>query len=221
MIDLKILRDREEWLKHRATGIGGSEIAAVIGKNPWMSNVDLWRKKVSGDASEDEDISSKPAVIYGNEMEDLLRQAFCIDYKDLYEVKYGAFNSFHNDRYPWANASLDGWLLEHSTGRTGILEIKTTEINSSAQMMEWKDKIPDHYYCQVLFYMAVCEADFAVLKAQIKRHDADGNMYLITRHYRIERADCEDDIRLIMEAGERFWNENVLKKVEPPLVLSI
>ena len=32
----------EQWQAERLQGIGASEASAVIGKNPWMSNVDLW-----------------------------------------------------------------------------------------------------------------------------------------------------------------------------------
>ena len=34
MIEKTILSSREEWLKHRMQGIGGSEISAVVGLNP-------------------------------------------------------------------------------------------------------------------------------------------------------------------------------------------
>ena len=45
MITKTILSNHEEWLKNRKNGIGGSEIAAAIGKNPYMTNVELWELK--------------------------------------------------------------------------------------------------------------------------------------------------------------------------------
>ena len=65
MIEKMILLSREEWLKHRMQGIGGSEISAVVGLNPYMSNVDLWELKTG--AMEPEDISDKPYIKYGTQ----------------------------------------------------------------------------------------------------------------------------------------------------------
>jgi predicted phage-related endonuclease len=36
---------REGWLKERREGIGGSEAAAILGMNPYMTNVELWEYK--------------------------------------------------------------------------------------------------------------------------------------------------------------------------------
>lgn len=195
------LGSRDEWLQARGKRIGGSEASAVVGLNPYMSNTDLWSIKTG--RREAEDISDKPYVRYGHDAEPLLRELFKLDFPD-YKVGYRDNNLFLNSRYPWAHASLDGW-LEDPEGRTGILEIKTTEILQSMQKEKWKDRIPDNYYLQVLHYMMVMEADFACLKAQLK-YDYDGDIYLQIRHYWIERQDVENDIRILSEKEEEFWH---------------
>lgn len=195
------LGSRDEWLQARGKRIGGSEASAVVGLNPYMSNTDLWSIKTG--RREAEDISDKPYVRYGHDAEPLLRELFKLDFPD-YKVGYRDNNLFLNSRYPWAHASLDGW-LEDPEGRTGILEIKTTEILQSMQKEKWKDRIPDNYYLQVLHYMMVIEADFACLKAQLK-YDYDGDIYLQIRHYWIERQDVENDIRILSEKEEEFWH---------------
>ena len=195
------LGSRDEWLQARGKRIGGSEASAVVGLNPYMSNTDLWSIKTG--RREAEDISDKPYVRYGHDAEPLLRGLFKLDFPD-YKVGYVDNNLFLNSRYPWAHASLDGW-LQDPEGRTGILEIKTTEILQSMQKEKWKDRIPDNYYLQVLHYMMVMEADFACLKAQLK-YDYDGDIYLQIRHYWIERQDVENDIRILSEKEEEFWH---------------
>ena len=195
------LGSRDEWLQARGKRIGGSEASAVVGFNPYMSNTDLWSIKTG--RREAEDISDKPYVRYGHDAEPLLRELFKLDFPD-YKVGYVDNNLFLNSRYPWAHASLDGW-LQDPEGRTGILEIKTTEILQSMQKEKWKDRIPDNYYLQVLHYMMVMEADFACLKAQLK-YDYDGDIYLQIRHYWIERQDVENDIRILSEKEEEFWH---------------
>lgn len=213
MIEKIILTSREEWLKHRMQGIGGSEISAVVGLNPYMSNVDLWERKTG--AVEPEDISGKPYVQYGTQAEPLLRELFKLDFPQ-YQVFYEENNSFRNSRYPWALASLDGWLRDEN-GRVGVWECKTTNILQSMQKEKWNHKIPMNYFCQVLFYMAVIEADFAILKAQMKT-EFDGVPYLQTRHYLIERADVQEDMDYLMEKGAAFW-ECVKSKEKPALIL--
>lgn len=213
MIEKTILSSREEWLKHRMQGIGGSEISAVVGLNPYMSNVDLWELKTG--AMEPEDISDKPYIKYGTQAEPLLRELFKLDFPQ-YEVFYEENNSFRNSKFPWALASLDGWIRDE-TGRVGVWECKTTNILQSMQKEKWNRQIPSNYYCQVLFYMAVIEADFAVLKAQMKT-EFNGIPYLQTRHYFIERSDVQEDMDYLMEKGTEFW-ESVKNKEKPGLLL--
>lgn len=213
MVEMTVLKSREEWLVNRRKGLGGSDCSAVIGFNPYKSNVDLWREKTG--RTEQEDISDKPYVKYGTQAERYLRELFKLDYPQ-YKVDYVENNSFYNPKYPFARASLDGWMTDDS-GRKGVLEIKTTEILSAGQRAKWKDRIPDNYFCQVLFYMAVIEADFAVLKAQIKTV-IDGDVRLETKHYKIERADVQGDIDFLMNACKDFW-QYVKDDKEPPLIL--
>ena len=70
-VDMMVLNTREEWLKNRGRGIGGSEISAVTGCNPYMDNVTLWQRKTG--RSKAEDISDKPYVQYGTQAERHLR----------------------------------------------------------------------------------------------------------------------------------------------------
>lgn len=212
-VEMLILKDREEWLKNRMNGLGGSEISAVIGCNPYLDNVTLWEYKTG--KRQPEDISEKPYVKYGTQAEMHLRGLFRLDFPE-YEVEYIENNSFKNDKYPWALASLDGWLTDKD-GRKGILEIKTTEILQSMQKEKWNHQIPMNYYCQVLFYMAVLEADFAILKAQLKTV-FEGVPYLQTKHYKIEKSDVQADIDYLMQKGSEFW-QFVKAGKKPPLVL--
>ena len=212
-VEMKILANREEWLKNRTKGLGGSEISAVIGCNPYLDNVTLWELKTG--RRQPEDISEKPYVKYGTQAEKHLRELFKLDFPQ-YHVEFVDNNSFMNDKFPWALASLDGWIIDEN-GRKGIFECKTSEVLSSQHREKWKDQIPQNYYCQCLLYMAVYEADFCVLKAQLKTV-FDGVPYLQTKHYFINRDEVQEDIDYLMAEGERFWNY-VRTDTRPPLVL--
>lgn len=206
-------QSREEWLRVRKSYIGGSDAAAVMGMNPYKSNTDLWDEKAG--IREPEDISDKPYVKYGHAAEDHLRELFALDYPN-FSVLHEEDTILVNTRYPWAHASLDGMLFDENR-RLGVLEIKTTNIMQSRQKEKWEDRIPDNYYLQVLHYMMVIEADFAVLKAQLK-YEFSHNLFLQTRHYFIERDEVEEDIR-ILEKAERSFMESVKEHRRPALIL--
>ena len=209
------LKSREEWLEKRTSYVGGSEAAALVGKNPYMTNIDLYRIKTGQQAKAD--IDNKDYVIYGRNAEEHLRALFALDYPQ-YKVDYIDNNMWLNDQYPFAHASLDGWLTDPE-GRKGILEIKTTNILQSMQKEKWDHRIPDNYYCQVLWYLGVTGFEFAVLKAQLK-YDYDGDIFLTTKHYYIDRAEVQDDIDYLMQRGAAFA-EYIEKGKEPPLVINL
>lgn len=212
MIRKKLLSDRSEWLKERAKRIGGSEAGCLVGANPYCTNVDLWELKTG--RREADDLEENRFVRYGTEAEDHLRSLFALDYPEI-KVMYEPNNLWLNDDYAFAHASLDGW-LEDEDGRFGVLEIKTATISSPVQKMQWEGRIPDRYYCQVLWYMAITDASFAILKAQLKWETDD--VFCVTRHYRIDREEVGNDIDLLMAAGRRFYGY-VQRDEKPPLVL--
>lgn len=214
MLEMKICNNHEDWLHARSGRIGGSDAAAILGCNPWMTNVQLWRYK-TGKAKQ-KDISDKEVVKYGNNAEPLLRQLFALDFPQ-YEVLYEENNIFFNDKYPFAHASLDGWLVDKETGRKGILEIKTTNIIQSLQKEKWKNRIPDNYYIQILHYLMITGFDFVIIKAQLK-YNFDGDIMLNTRHYKINREEVLEDIEYLIKAEEEF-SEYIKNAVKPPLVL--
>ena len=213
-VTMRCFNSRKEWLQARTSCIGGSDAAAIIGLNPYKSNVELWEEKVG--LRKPPNISDKPYVQYGNAAEPLLRKLFELDHPEMV-VSYFEHNMWRNDQFPFAHASLDGWMWERETGKDGILEIKTSEILNAGQWSKWNDKIPDNYYVQCCHYLMVTEYDFVVLKAQLKT-TRDEDVRLDTRHYRIDRADVEQDIEYLAAAEEKFaWH--VANKVRPALVL--
>ncbi len=212
MVALKKLKDREEWLKNRSR-IGGSDASAIVGMNPYRTNIELWKIKTG--QLEAEDISEKPYVKYGTQAEEHIRALFALDFPE-YKVKYLENNMWLNDKYPFAHASLDGW-LEDEEGRKGILEIKTTNILQSMQKEKWNHRIPDNYYIQILHYLMVTEFEFAVLVAQLKS-EFNGEIYKQTKHYKIERAEVEEDIKFLKTSERKFWQQ-VQENKCPALIL--
>jgi putative phage-type endonuclease len=205
---------REAWLKAR-TGIGGSDASAILGMNPYKSNIEVWQEKTG--RTTPEDIGHKSYVRYGIEAEQYLVSLFALDYPQ-YDVKANTtFKVYYHPQHSFIAGTLDGELTETETGRKGILETKTTEILNSMHREKWNEKIPDNYFCQVLHYLLATGWDFVVLKAQLKTVYGD-EVRLNTRHYHIERADVQNDLDYLLEKEIEFW-QYVVRDKKPPLVL--
>ncbi|MDL2254418.1 YqaJ viral recombinase family protein [Ruminococcaceae bacterium OttesenSCG-928-I18] len=203
----------EEWLVARQNGIGASDAACILGRNPWKSNIQLWEEKTGRTASED--IGDKPAVKYGKEAERHLRELFALDFPQ-YNVSYDEFGMIANrPDEPWLFATLDGELEDTNTQesgqRMGVLEIKTTEIMRPAQWAEWNSGIPEHYYCQLLHQLLATGYSFAVLKAQIRNReygaDTPDSLRVTTRHYYMTVDDdgVQEDMTHLLQAEKEFW----------------
>ena len=206
-------KNREEWLSLRKKGIGASEASAVVGQNPYMSNIDLWEYKTG--RREPEDISDKPCVRYGTNAEKYLRGLYALDYEDVYEVGYDEFDMYYSEEYPFIFATLDGRLTERETGRKGILEVKTTEILRSIQNEKWEDNsIPQNYYLQTLHQLLATGWDFVNLTAQLT-YNYDGSVRKSTKNYHIEREEVKSDLDYLLSEEISFW-ECVKKDVMPP-----
>lgn len=212
-VEMMQLGSREEWLQARAGRIGGSDASAILGMNPYRTNIELWQIKTGQLVPED--ISDKPYVKYGTEAEQYLRELFKLDFPE-YQVCYEENNMFLNDKYPFGHASLDGWLIDQN-GRLGIWECKTTNILQSMQKEKWDHRIPDNYYIQILHYLLITEFDFAILKAQLKS-EFGGEIYIQTKHYKIERSEVQADIDLLESSERKFWKQ-VQERKRPDLIL--
>ena len=216
-VEMKKCKNHESWLKNRQKYLGGSDVACILGLNPWRTNVQLYREKKG--LVEPADLSDNALVQYGTKAEEHIRALFALDYPNL-KVEYVPNNSWHNSKYPFAAASLDGWSTDEN-GRHGILEIKTATITSKAQSEKWKDgHIPDNYYCQVLFYLGVTDFEYVDLRANLKYEMPDKPLSIITRDFHIERSEVEEDIAIVMQAATDFA-ERLKKNEQPPLLLSL
>jgi putative phage-type endonuclease len=204
---------REEWLQARKNTIGGSDASAVVGLNPYKSNVDLWLEKTGQIVPED--ISDKPYVKFGTEAEPLMRELFKLDFPE-FQVFYEENNLFLNDKYPWGHYSADGWLKDKN-GRFGIFENKTTEILRSMQKEKWNQRLPDNYYVQLIHGFLITEAEFVVMKARLKSV-IDGWPYIQIKHYPIERSEVESDIEFLQHSEKEFWRD-VQNRTRPALLL--
>lgn len=188
----------EEWREARKKGIGGSDVAAIMGLSKWRSPLDVWLEKTG--RAEPPDLSGKESVEWGNRLEPLVAEKF----KDMHpELKVLRKNcTMVSNERPWAFANIDREL--RGDGR-GVLEIKTVGLRSAS---EWVFGVPDYYMTQVQHYLSITGWDFNWVAVLI-----GGQEY---REYFVPRD--EDDIAAIDKAVDTFWLEFVLKGIMPQVV---
>jgi putative phage-type endonuclease len=185
--------DRDAWLAERRKGIGGSDVAAILGLSKWRSALDVYYEKLGlADAQPESD-----AMRWGTLHEPTIIAEF--SRVTGLEVRTGLPIQRHEE-FPWMLASLDG-LVED---RQAIVEAKTSRTADG-----WGEvgaaEIPSHYMTQVQHYMAVTGAAMAYVVVLVAGSDF--------RMYEVERDD--ELIEKLVEVERQFWHENVLAEVPP------
>lgn len=115
----------EEWLAYRRKGIGGSDVAALLGISPWRTARDLYFDKLNIVAVEDNE-DNWVALEMGHLLESLVAKIF--QHRTGYKV-YQIKKMFQHPQYSWMLADVD-YFVELPDGSTAILEIKTTNYNA-------------------------------------------------------------------------------------------
>ena len=209
-----VCKDREEWLIRRSEiGVGASEVAAICGMSPWLTPMQLWRQKVSGEHGAD--LSDNAAVQQGIRMEPALREFFKTLHPE-FQVEYHAFDILRQKERPHYFATLDGELIDEN-GRRGILEIKTANISGKDSLGKWRDgQMPSQYYVQVLAQLLATGYEYVRLFAALYFLNGDINL----KQYEIERSDVEEDLIWLTDKEDEFYR-HVIDGTLPPVLLSL
>lgn len=183
----------EDWHKLREKRIGGSDIGAIIGVNPYKSVIDVYIDKTEGSNFKGNELTH-----WGHMLEGTVMKEFASRHNELivYEAPYSVVNDF-------LIANLDGVLKDKETEDCGVLEIKTTSVWNKKEWEE--DTIPQSYYAQVQHYLMLTGYKFAYIAVLI-----GGQQY---KEFRVERS--EEDIELIRNKASEFYNQNILKLIPP------
>jgi len=144
--------DRKAWLALRQTGIGGSDIGALLGMNRYMSPYQLWLDK-RGDLS-DRRMSERleRAALWGHLHEPLIAEQF----RDRYGLKTRRIGLIRHETDAWRLANLDYQVSGCPDGPC-LLEIKN---RSAYKAGEWgpsdsDDGVPDNEALQTHWYLGV------------------------------------------------------------------
>lgn len=202
-----IPKDRGEWLKSRQEGIGASEVATILGLNPYESSLELFRRKLGLLPINGED---NVAMFMGRTLEPVVAnlwqywdgnnqsvlENFTAGKKQRNCIEIG--HRITNNDYPHLFCHLDRLIAESKNTMynrdNGVLEIKTI---SGFATKNWENGIPPYHLCQLQDQLLITDLQYGELAMLI-----DGRKLEVIR---FERND--EMIEKIIEDTTRFWRK--------------
>ena len=199
---------REDWLRERKNGIGGSDVACVLGLNKYKSAFALYNEKKS---EEIEDFDNE-AMRVGRDLEEYVASRFT----ELSGIKVRHENAILiNEDFPFIRANVDRLCVGVKAG----LECKTASTWNAKNF--GKGEFPVNYYAQCVAYMAVTGLPDWYLAVLVMGKEF--KVYKLTRDKDCDCPEwCEcavyvgaDEIEALVEACRDFWCEHIEKNVPP------
>jgi putative phage-type endonuclease len=196
-----------EQLIERREYIGASDVAAILGVNPWKSAWDVWRDK----RGLSEPVDPTPAMLAGT----FLESGVLHYYNHTMGVAAVACHRYTDPVRPWLQVLPDGELRDADGNLTAILEIKCSSQWSDDGWGEPWDgvsedhtpEVPPHYLWQVMAQLHVTGAP----ECHVVRLKAFGEPLQIYR-VRPNLAAIDGMLRRL----DRWHAEHIVGGMEPP-----
>lgn len=210
------MRSREEFLESRRKGIGGSDIACLVGQNPYKTAFELWYDKTQA-LEKEVDPDAEERMYWGLELEKLIAEKYAKEKG----VKVQRVNQqLHHVQYPIAVANIDRAVVAEGTrarwcnkthrliGCDKLLEIKTANAfaqNSDDRGEPGTDEVPIHYWYQVQWYMGITGV-----------HVCDLAVLFGGQKFRVYTIEFEPEIfNELVVMADKWWQKHVVTGVAP------
>src|SRR5438105_4315280 len=191
-------KEKQDWLAERRKGIGGSDVAPILGLSPWRKPIDVWLEK-KGLVDELPSPNREFIMQLGLDLEPVIAR--------LYERQTGKHLTLPfpmhwvHKQQPVLMASPDRFVEGESTG----VELKSESAYSDKFGDPGTDEVPPYYLLQVAHYMAVLDYeswDVAVLHAGSRFAT-----YTVRRDRELEAA--------VTEQLLAWWEKYIIKDTPP------
>jgi len=197
-----VFKTREQWLENRGQSLGGSEMASILGLNPYQSPYDLWLLKTGREQRKEENI----AMILGRFMEAGISDTF--EYLSNHRVIKASAGDilYQHPDYDFLVASPDRRVFLNGSQKhedRAIMEIKRTRIEIDP------DELPFPYFIQPTYYAGM----LGYSKIIVCWHQTGFNENV----YWTEKEFNPEIYEIIIDEAVKFWNEYVVKDIPPPL----
>lgn len=188
---LQITQDVKE---NRHLYIGGSDIAAVLGKSRYKTPYRLWCEKTG---QIEQKVANLEAIEMGTRLEQFVADLFSV--KTDKSVRRAPKGYQHPD-YPYMVAHVDRLI----TGTDELLECKTC---SAYKLDEWQNAIPQEYVLQVMWYLGITGRKRGWIACLIGGQKFD-----------YKPIDFDPELFDIMvKKAQEFWD--MVQNNKPPLIL--
>lgn len=223
-------QNRIDWLKARRSGIGGSDVAAILGVNRYKSALDIYNDKISTEEPKEQQSES---AYFGTILEDVVAKEF----SKRTGLKVQRVNTMlRSGMGGWMIANIDRAVVnpdiagrvsvydEQRQAETGrmistnwILECKTANQFSADQWGESQEteivngkivsehEIPIYYETQVQWYLGITGCDTCFVAVLLGGQDF--RIYVVKRN--------DELIKALQEKCHDFWQNNVQGRVPP------
>jgi putative phage-type endonuclease len=200
-----ILRNesREAWLKARNKGLGGTDIASILGVNKYKSPYQVWEDKTGrGQKFEGNKMTRR-----GQYMEDAVANYFeDATGMKIIKASESAEICIH-PTYSYLIGSTDRRYF-NPDGSKGVLECKTTMSSFEADI----SSLPQSWFVQLQWYLGLTGYKRGAIAWGELGYSSDFKHVIVDFN--------PDFFNYIVGEGVRFWNEYVTTDTPPPATTS-
>jgi predicted phage-related endonuclease len=198
---IKIIPDsREDWLQHRSESIGGSELATMLGFNPYQSPYNLWSVKTG----REQGFTGNNATLRGRFIEKGIADYWEWESgNNLIKASEGDIIYKHTKHR--VSGSPDFRYFPKDTNNLserGILEVKTTKTNIAPEDISLSWFLQPNLYAGMLGYNKFTIVWFSMFSDELQyiEYDFDKEMYEMCLH-----------------EADKWWNTYIIEDTPPPL----
>lgn len=187
---------RATWLAKRQAGLGGSDIGAVVGLDPFRGPLDVYLEK-TGELAPDEDT---PDLLRGRTLEPIVARMYAAQTGR----KLTRVGLIQHSAYPFLLGTPDRRFPQ------GVLEIKTQRVRAFVKAK--REGLPAYHVSQLQWYMALtgvklgAYALFSAENWEMIAFDVEANQGLQKE---------------LLEAGRTFWEDHVIPRKPPTGTFSV
>lgn len=149
---------REAWLEARRGLLTASDMAAVLGKDPYKSALDVWVDKVEG--PEDEPLTIESPAFWGINLEQQIARIVSM-YYDWEYIEGG--DLMRSKETSFLGCTLDGSCKPPDESEWGLYEGKTTGVFLAKDWDDKNDMPPIRVLIQVQHQLLVTRAPYAMV----------------------------------------------------------
>jgi len=177
----------------RKKGIGGSEVAAILGLDTFSSPYKVWLNKTGRESSAVDNKYTQAGLI----LESAVAEFFELRTKYRIIKTSAVQKTFQNPKFEFAIGTPDRIYIANRKVGKGVLECKTTQYVY--------DDIPEKWFIQLQWYLGILGLMYG--SVAWLEHGLDFKF----KEYEFDRTFFE----FMIESVNKFWAENIIKDVPP------